>query len=174
VCVCVCACVCVWVGFVMCGCLDNVHSLNLFGYPDWGFSVLFPQLQGKCQGIIRKDWARPTHFHICYLCCFVCYSCCFVVNLMFYVLFMCKCVLPSGVNAIAVDKCININILVRPWTLPRSTPSTESCAFWGTNFHFTCWMCIYPLSASSSQGLLNIVLACGNPLRVAVDSREVW
>jgi hypothetical protein len=48
VCVCVCVCmgVCMvgWVGFVMCGCLDNVHSLNLFGYPDWGFSVLFPQL----------------------------------------------------------------------------------------------------------------------------------
>jgi hypothetical protein len=40
----VCVCVCVWVGFVMCGCLDNAHSLNLFGYPDWGFSVLFPQL----------------------------------------------------------------------------------------------------------------------------------
>jgi hypothetical protein len=42
--VCVCVCVCVWVGFVMCGCLDNVYTLNLFGYPDWGFSVLFPQL----------------------------------------------------------------------------------------------------------------------------------
>jgi hypothetical protein len=30
---------------------------------------------------------------------------------MFYVLFMCKCVLPPGVNPIAVDKYININIL---------------------------------------------------------------
>jgi hypothetical protein len=29
---------------------------------------------------------------------------------MFYVLFMCKCVLPPGVNPIAVDKCIKINI----------------------------------------------------------------
>jgi hypothetical protein len=28
---------------------------------------------------------------------------------MFYVLFMCKCVLPPGVNPIAVDKYININ-----------------------------------------------------------------
>jgi hypothetical protein len=26
-------CVCVWVGFVMCGLLNNVHYLNLFGYP---------------------------------------------------------------------------------------------------------------------------------------------
>jgi hypothetical protein len=29
---------------------------------------------------------------------------------MFYVLFMCKCVLPPGVNPIAVDKYINISI----------------------------------------------------------------
>jgi hypothetical protein len=36
---------------------------------------------------------------------FVCYSCCFVVNCD--VLFMCKCVLPPGVNPIAVDKHIN-------------------------------------------------------------------
>jgi hypothetical protein len=29
---------------------------------------------------------------------------------MFHVLFMCKCVLPLGVNPTAVDKYININI----------------------------------------------------------------
>jgi hypothetical protein len=29
---------------------------------------------------------------------------------MFYVLFMCKCVLPPGFNPIAVDEYININI----------------------------------------------------------------
>jgi hypothetical protein len=29
---------------------------------------------------------------------------------MFYVLFMCKCVLPPGVNPIAVDKYISINL----------------------------------------------------------------
>jgi hypothetical protein len=27
-------CVCVWVGFVMCGCLVNVYTLNIFGYHD--------------------------------------------------------------------------------------------------------------------------------------------
>jgi hypothetical protein len=32
---------------------------------------------------------------------------------MFYVLFMCKCVLPPAVNPIAVDKYINISI--RTW-----------------------------------------------------------
>jgi hypothetical protein len=30
---------------------------------------------------------------------------------MFYVLFMCKCVLPPGVNPIAVDKYINILLM---------------------------------------------------------------
>jgi hypothetical protein len=34
---------------------------------------------------------------------------------MFYVLFMCKCVLPPGVNPIAVDKYININISISIW-----------------------------------------------------------
>jgi hypothetical protein len=32
----------------------------LFGYPDRGFSVLFPQLEGKCQGITRQEGARPA------------------------------------------------------------------------------------------------------------------
>jgi hypothetical protein len=40
----VCVCVCVWRGVVMCECPDNVYASKLFGYPDWGFSVLFPQL----------------------------------------------------------------------------------------------------------------------------------
>ena len=30
------------------------------GYPDGGFSVLFPQLQDKCQGITSQDGARPA------------------------------------------------------------------------------------------------------------------
>jgi hypothetical protein len=30
----VCVCVCVCVDFVMCGCPDNVYTLNLFGYRD--------------------------------------------------------------------------------------------------------------------------------------------
>jgi hypothetical protein len=45
-------------------------------------------------------------FCLLFVLFFVCYSCCFVVNLMFYVLFMCKCVLAPGVNPIAVDKYI--------------------------------------------------------------------
>jgi hypothetical protein len=61
----------------------------------------------------------------CYLCCSVvnCVVCCclyfvaicvviicvvLLLIVLFYVFFMCKCVLPPGVNPIAVNKCINI------------------------------------------------------------------
>ena len=47
------------------------------------FSVLFPHLQGKCQGKTPKDGARPALFHIS------CYLCCSVVIVKFYVLFVC-------------------------------------------------------------------------------------
>jgi ABC-type branched-subunit amino acid transport system permease subunit len=48
----------------------------------------------------RKDGARPALFHI------ICYLCCSVVIVLFYVLFVCKCVLPPGDNPIAVNKYI--------------------------------------------------------------------
>ena len=74
----------VWVGGCMCG-FYNVWVfwciLALFDYPDWGFSLLFPQLYSKCQGKTRKDGARLALFQI---------SCYFV---LFYVLLVCKCVL---------------------------------------------------------------------------------
>jgi hypothetical protein len=103
-----------------------VSFFMFFGYLDWGFSALFPQLLGKCQGIINKDWARPTSFQICYLCClFVCYSCCFVVYCDALCI-ACKCVLPPGVNPIAVDKYININVYVNTnWINYYSVDSLE-------------------------------------------------
>jgi hypothetical protein len=49
---------------------------------------------------------------------------------MFYVLFMCKCVLPPGVNPIAVDKYININHITQFATVshyfPPSSPASHS------------------------------------------------
>jgi hypothetical protein len=91
VCVCVCVYVCVCVDFVMCGCFGNMYTVLWgFTYPNWDFSVHFPQLQGKCQDKSRKDGARPALFQIiCYLCC----SVVICVVLLFYILFMCKCVL---------------------------------------------------------------------------------
>ena len=71
------------------------------GYHDWGFSVLFPRLWGKCQGITHQDGARPALFQNC------CVALCIVCFVSFYVLFVCKCVLlPPGDNPIAVNKYI--------------------------------------------------------------------
>jgi hypothetical protein len=78
--------------------------------------------------IISKDWARPKFLQICYLCFFV-IRVVLLLIVMFYVLFMCKCILPPGVNPIAVDKYININTnisefhhgyMFRPFTRPSS------------------------------------------------------
>jgi len=54
-------------------------QLAFSGYPDWGFSMLFPQLLGKCWDIIHKDGARPGLSPISSLCCSVyclCRLCC--------------------------------------------------------------------------------------------------
>jgi len=62
-------------------------QLALFGCRDWGFSVLFLQLYGKCQGKTRKDGARPALSQIfVVVLCIVCF-------VSFCVLFVCKCVL---------------------------------------------------------------------------------
>ena len=59
--------------------LFSSSQISFFSYPDWGFSVLFPQLYGKCHGITRKDGARPALFPN-WLCCPVYF-------------FLCKCAL---------------------------------------------------------------------------------
>jgi hypothetical protein len=62
---------------------------------------------------------------ICYLCFFI--RVVLLLIVMFYLLFMCKCVLPPGVNPIAVEKCININ------------------SFFTTSFIRTdCWYGLFP------------------------------
>jgi hypothetical protein len=68
----VCLCVCVFVCVCVCVCVSLCVLVIYILYPDWGFSVLFPQLWGKCQGKPRKDGARPALFQIsCFLCCSV-------------------------------------------------------------------------------------------------------
>jgi hypothetical protein len=76
-------CLCVLIVFYV----SSSCQLALFAYPDWGFSVLFPQSQGKCQGKTRKGVARPTLFlNFRVTLCIVCF-------VSFCVLFVCKCVL---------------------------------------------------------------------------------
>jgi len=69
--------------------LFSSWQLAFSDYPDWGFSMLFPQLSGKCQGKTRKDGARTAIILISELCCSMY---CFV-SIVFCVLFVCKCVL---------------------------------------------------------------------------------
>jgi hypothetical protein len=70
--------------------------------------VIFSQLQGKCQGKTLKDGARTALYHISlYLCCSDVIICVvLLLFVLFYVVFVCKCVLPPGDNPTAVNKYI--------------------------------------------------------------------
>jgi hypothetical protein len=65
----------------------HLRQLAIFGYPNRGFSVLFPQLYGKCQSKTRKDGAGSALFQT------FCGVLCIVGFVSFCVLFVCKCVL---------------------------------------------------------------------------------
>jgi hypothetical protein len=56
------------------------HCMFMYDYPDRGFSVLFPQLFGKCQGKTRKDGTRPALFLVVVLLN--------IFFVLFYVLFV--------------------------------------------------------------------------------------
>jgi hypothetical protein len=58
------------------------HFIFVYGYSDWGFSVLFPQLQSKCQGKSRKDGTRPSRFLVVVLF--------YVFVVLFYVFLCCS------------------------------------------------------------------------------------
>jgi len=79
------ACVCVCGGGVSVMCI--LYFDGGFSYPDWRFSVLFPQLWGKCQDKTRKDGTRSAFFQIS------CYLCCSVVICVVLCIVLCKCVL---------------------------------------------------------------------------------
>jgi hypothetical protein len=94
----------------------------MYDYPDWGFSVLFSQLQGKCQGDARKDGARPALFLIfccsknfcvalcifCVVLCIFCVVLCDACFVTFPVLFVCICVL-NNCHRVATQLQLNIS-----------------------------------------------------------------
>ena len=111
------------------------HCMFMYGYPDWGFSVLFPQLLGKCQGKTRKDGAWPALFLIFVL--FYAFSCCFMYFLLFYVLFvlcrslycfayMCTELLPPGGYPIGVKYIISYQMTYRWGLLSEKFHSRQS------------------------------------------------
>jgi len=83
-------------------------------YPYRGFSVLFPQLYGKCQGKTRKDEARPAlflifvFFYVFFFCSmYFCVVLCIVCFVSFCVLFVCICVL-NYCHRVAAQLQLNI------------------------------------------------------------------
>jgi hypothetical protein len=83
----------------MCGRIDNVHSLNLFGYPDRffrAFSSVVRQMPGyNSQRLGTANTLQNLFFFVIHIV--------LLLIVMLYVLFMCKCVLPPGVNPTAFD-----------------------------------------------------------------------
>ena len=104
-------------------------QLALLGYPDWGFSVLFPQLQGKCQGKIHKDRARPAVFHnFCVVLNFLLFNALFVLCRSVYCLCVnVYCTTATGWLPTAINKYIINHI-------------SEICQFlcWLENVRFCC------------------------------------
>jgi len=65
---CGCFVMCVCEGFLMCGCFVMCVFLRVLYCFTLGFSLLFPQLQGKCQGKTCKDGARPALIPFVVIC----------------------------------------------------------------------------------------------------------
>jgi hypothetical protein len=124
---CVCVCVCVCVGFAMCGCPDNVYTLKIFGYPDWGFSLLFL----ICKANARVKLAKTGHgqHSSTFIVCAVLFVIRIVLLLivLLYILFVCKCVLYCTTATGWLPNCswqIYQNLLVlcnKSWYLEHST-----------------------------------------------------
>jgi len=105
VCACVCICrvcnVCVCEGFVMCGCFGNMYTvLWLRVFLSWlrFFRAFFLSFKANVRAKLAKMGHGPHSSTLVIIC---------VVRLLFvlfYVMVLCKCVLPPGDNPIAVNK----------------------------------------------------------------------
>ena len=111
VCVCefcnVCVCgfcnVCVCVGFVMCGCFGNMYTV-LWPWFFLPWLRFFRAFFLGCKANARIKLVKTGHGPYSSILVVIC-----VVRLLFvlfYVLFVCKCVIPPGDNPIAVNKYI--------------------------------------------------------------------
>jgi hypothetical protein len=93
------------------------HCVFMYDYPDWGFSVRFTQLWGKCHDKTRKDGARPALFLVVVLLyvifvfyVFLCSLYCLFCDVSCICVYMCTEQLPPGGHPNAV-KYISCHIL---------------------------------------------------------------
>jgi hypothetical protein len=85
--------------------------------------VLFPQLQGKCQGKTSQDGARPALFqNCCVVLCIVCFvsSC---------VLFVCKCVLYCCHRATTQLQLTNISYRTNIYHIVSISAYKKQCKY---------------------------------------------
>jgi hypothetical protein len=106
--------VCVCVGFVMCGCFGNMYTvLWLRFFLTWQvfltLTKVFPCFFLSCKANVWVKLVKTGHGPHSSTLVVIC-----VVRLLFvlfYELFVCKCVLPPGDNPIAVNKYIICHII---------------------------------------------------------------
>jgi hypothetical protein len=141
--VCVCMCgfcnVCVCEGFVMCGCFGNMYTvLWLRFFLIWLRFILpwlrfFRAFSSDCKANARVKLAKTghgRHYSTLVVICVV-----RLLSVFFYVLFVCKCVLPPGDKPIAVNKYIisfsNLSILhtYPPIKMEQSVPKSRYIKF---------------------------------------------
>jgi len=103
VCVCVCVlCVC------MCGCFGNMYTVLWLRFFLTWLRFFLPWLRGfpcfflSCKANARVKLAKTGHGPHSSTLVVICVV--RLLFLLFYVLFVCKCVLPPGENPIAVNK----------------------------------------------------------------------
>jgi hypothetical protein len=131
VCVCVYMCgfcnVCVCSGFIMCACICNMYTVlwRRFFLPWLKFFRAFSSVVRQMPRLKFTKMGHGPHSTTLVVICVV-----WLLFVLFYVLFVCKCVLPPGDNPTAVKKYITyyyrVNLgLVGPYIFTHSIESTN-------------------------------------------------
>jgi hypothetical protein len=92
--------VCVCVGFVMCGCYVYCTLTEVFLNLTEVFPCFFLSYKANARVKLAKTGHGPHSFTLVVICVVL------LLFVLFYVLFVRKCVLPPGDNPIAVNKYI--------------------------------------------------------------------
>ena len=105
---CVCVCVCVVLCVCMCGCFGNMYTVLWLRFFLTWLRFFLPWLRGfpcfflSCKANARVKLAKTGHGPHSSTLVVICVV--RLLFLLFYVLFVCKCVLPPGETPIAVNK----------------------------------------------------------------------